>query len=708
MVGGHPHNVGSKLERRFEEALALHQAGDFSEAQKRYRQILRKQPSHAHALHLLGVIDLQRKHFADALALIERAIALNPRNPGFYSNRANALQQLNRLEDAVDSYDQALALKPDYLEALHNRSSALQKLGRYEQALAGYQQAKALAPRDAEVHVGCALTLQALGRYPQALASLEEALAHNPRSASAWCNRGNVLRESGDVGGAAASYERALTLQPTLAVAYCNRGHLYQEAGDFTLAIIDYEQAITHGRCSEPPQYEYLRGAILHAKLSLCDWQGIGEQIDLLVDDALRGQLCSVPFPLLTLSDSGAAQRAVAEAWCASCIPVRPVPVFPTNPAGKERICLGYFSADFHQHATSQLIAELFECHDRERFELIAFSYGPPLQDAMRGRLERAFDHFLDVRKLGDAQVAARARELGLDIAIDLKGYTRGQRPGIFAWRAAPVQVSYLGYPGTLGNPTIDYLIADPVLVTPATRQHYVEQVVYLPGSYQVNDSQRPIAGDTPPRRSQGLPDDAMVFASFNALFKLTPAVFDSWMTILQAVPDSVLWLLEGSPEATANLRREAAARGLAGERLVFAPRLPLAEHLARHACADLFLDTFPCNAHTTASDALWAGLPLLTLSGESFASRVAASLLHAVGLPELVTQTLDDYTALAIELATDPARLEGLRSTLAAARSTSSLFDAAGFAAQLERAFTIMVERQRQGQAPQDICLEP
>tara|TARA_R110002073_G_scaffold91604_7_gene215414 strand:+ start:4214 stop:6316 length:2103 start_codon:yes stop_codon:yes gene_type:complete len=697
--------VGGKLDARFEQALALHQAGDLQEAQKRYRQILRKNPRHAHAVHLLGVIELQCGRAGEAVRQIDRAIAMNAANPAFHSNRANALQQLGEWEAAVSGYDAALKLKPDYAEAVFNRASALQKLGQYGEALAGFERAAGMAPRDADIVIGQAAVLQALGRHAEALAAVERALLLNPGSASAWCHRGNILHVLGEPEAAESSFGRALAFQPDLAVAHANRGHLHQEMGDFPAAINDYQRALAAGTTGS--EFEYLRGAVLQARLSLCDWDGIEEDIGKLLQDVADGQLASAPFPLLTLTDDPGLQCRLASAWCAQRIRARPAAEFLPAPNPGERIRLGYFSADFHAHATAYLIAELFEAHDRQRFELIAFSYGPPVQDAMRNRLEAAFDQFLDVRELGDEGIARRARELGVDVAIDLKGYTRDQRVDIFAWRAAPVQVSYLGYPGTLGCPHIDYLVADSVLISPALRPHYSERIVYMPESYQCNDSQRPVAQATAAREDLGLPAGALVFAAFNTLFKLTPQVFHAWVRILEAVPGSVLWLLEGPAEASVNLRREAQRAGLDPSRLVFAPRVPLAEHLARHSAADLFLDTFPCNAHTTASDALWMGLPLVTCNGQSFASRVAASLLQAVGLSELITTGMDEYTALAIELAGDAPRRNRLRTTLADARHKAALFDATTCARHLEQACTRMVDLRRRGATPEDIYIE-
>ena len=339
-------------------------------------------------------------------------------------------------------------------------------------------------------------------------------------------------------------------------------------------------------------------------------------------------------------------------------------------------------------------MAGLFELHDKEKFELFAFSFGTDTKDEMKVRVSQAFDQFINVTGLSDLEVAQLSRNLGIDIAIDLKGLTQDTRLGIFSYKAAPIQVSYLGFPGTLGADYIDYLIADKTLIPAECKQHYSERIVYLPNSYQVNDRRRAIAPIQFTKPELGLPEDAFVFCCFNNSFKITPDVFDTWVRVLKAVDASVLWLLQDNPTAAMNLQKEAALRGLNPARLVFAKRMGLPEHLARHKMADLFLDTLPCNAHTTASDALWAGLPVLTCMGESFASRVAGSLLNAIGLPELITQTSEDYEALAIELATKPSKLQSIKAQLAANRLTTPLFDTSLFTQHIEAAYEKMYER--------------
>jgi len=408
-----------------------------------------------------------------------------------------------------------------------------------------------------------------------------------------------------------------------------------------------------------------------------------------------RDEAASPPYHLLGLLGSARLQRKAAETWVREQCPPDPalgafsrVAAVPAA-AAQRKIRIGYFSADFRNHPVSILAAETFESHDRSRFEITAFAFGPPSEDAMRTRLERAFDQFIDVRDRSDRQIALLAREMHIDIAVDLSGFTQHCRPGIFALRAAPLQVSFLGYPGTMGAPYMDYLLADPTVIPEESRVHYREQILYLPHSVLPHDSQQPIAAPGLTRRQAGLPDSGFVFCGFNNVAKITPDTFASWMRILTAVQGSVLWLSANNPTAQSNLRREAAMRGVDPERLIFAARVAsLPEHLARQRLADLFLDTLPYNAHTTASDALWAGLPVLTQLGETFAGRVAASLLTAIDLPDLITSTPEQYQALAIALGKDPARLALIKDRLAHNRLTTPLFDTRRFTQHLETAF--------------------
>ena len=409
-----------------------------------------------------------------------------------------------------------------------------------------------------------------------------------------------------------------------------------------------------------------------------------------------------MPLVVMSLLDSPSLQRRAAQASVAANRYEPEAPARIEVPPAAARIRVGYFSADFHGHPVAVLSARMFELHDRDHFEVFAFSFGPDIDDPMRRRLRSAFEHFVDVRRNTEEEIARLARGAGLDIAVDLLGFTARQRPGIFGRRAAPVQVSYLGYAGSLGANFMDYLVADRIVIPECSRGEYAEKIVHLPHCFQVNDDTRAIAERPFARGELGLPDDAFVFCCFNNIYKIQPAIFGSWMRILRRVPGSVLWLAQSNERAEANLRGEAVRQGIDAARLIFAPRMPrMEEHLARHRAADLFLDTLPFNAHTTASDALWAGLPLLTMAGHSYAGRVAASLLHTLGLEELITRSPEDYEKVAVSLAGDRPRLEDIRARLERARLTAPLFDTEGFTRAMESAYRTMVERCRAGLAP-------
>ena len=651
-----------------QSAIALHQQGQLDQAQAIYLQLLKIEPRHADALHLLGVIAYQTGNHQAAVDMIAQAIGINPNVTSYYYNRGNALKELKQLAAAVASYNKAIELKPDYAEPYSNRGNALQELKQLEVTVASYNKAIELKPDLAE----------------------------------AYSNRGLALQELKQLDAAVASYNKAIELKPDLAEPYSNRGNALQELKKLDAAVASYDKAI-----ELKPDFEYLFGTRLHIKMQMCDWQDFELNISELSRKVQNGEKASPSFPILALPLSLPEQRLAAEIYTDDKYPYNPS-LGPLHKSARQRkILIGYYSADFHNHATTYLMAELFERHDKDKFELIAFSYSPDTKDEMQVRVSKAFDQFINVTAMSDKAIAQLSRELGIDIAIDLKGLTQDTRLGIFSYRAAPVQVSYLGYPGTLGADYIDYLIADKTLTPQESQKHFIEKIIYLPGSYQVNDRQRVISQKQFNRQELGLPQDSFVFCCFNNNYKITPHTFDGWVRILKAIEGSVLWLLEDNPTAGINLRKEAMQRGLEPARLVFAKRMDLPEHVARHRAADLFLDTLPYNAHTTASDALWAGLPVLTCMGESFAGRVAASLLNVIGLPELVTHTQADYEELAIELATNPTKLKAIKDKLEGNRLTMPLFDTPQFTKHIESAYTKMYERYHADLAPDHIYIE-
>jgi protein O-GlcNAc transferase len=544
--------------------------------------------------------------------------------------------------------------------------------------------------------------LNSLHQHEPARSSLLRALELEPDSAEAHSNLGVVLTSLKEHQGALAHVDRALALQPDSPQALHNRGqvlallHRYEEAAQAYARLL-----------AVAPEHEHAASNLLWARLCACNWTDYGDQLARLHDAVAAGKSVIEPWAFLALSDNAAMQLTCARTYAARF----PAPASKLCDGGQrshDKIRVAYLSADFHDHATSYLMAELFEKHDTRRFSFTAISFGPASGGAMRERLARSFGAFIDVRDKSDLEAARLIRDLEIDIAVDLKGYTTDARPGILAHRPAPIQVNYLGYPGTLGADCIDYLIADRRLIPPDHHLCYSEKIVYMPDSSQVNDSQRRIGGQPISRLDAGLPQQGFVFCCFNNNYKIGPPMFQVWMNLLRRVPGSVLWLLEDNPAAVRNLRSAAKRQGIAPERLVFAPRIPLEAHLARHALADLFLDTLPCNAHTTASDSLWAGLPVLTCLGSTFAGRVAASLLDTVGLPELVAADLDGYEAMALALATQADRLAQVRDRLAVAHGTSPLFDSGRFARHLESAYASMWERQQLGLPPTSFAVVP
>jgi predicted O-linked N-acetylglucosamine transferase (SPINDLY family) len=852
----------------FEDAIGAHQTGDIVRAELLYREILTVEPRHADALHLLGLVQLQRGRADAAADSIQQSLDSVPNQPAAYLNLGVALRNLKRPQEALASFQRALALAPDYAEARNNIGDVLLELNRPAEALASLESALAQQPQFSLAWNNRGNALRSLQRYAEALASYEQALRLQPDLVRAWNNRGHALRHLSRLPEALGSFERALQIDPEYAPAIFNRGslllelkrypealecyeRLLQRAPDdpealtsrsmaligmkrpeaaltslqralalrpddsvahnalgnalrelkrpedalvsYTLALrqspqdadvlnnrgnalsdlrryqdalqcydaalqqvhkpdfyhnrgnalhslhrpaealADYEQALQldpgyrdalfgagtsalglkHYEAAAryftrlqtlEPDYAFAAGMLLHLHRLTCDWATARVARQSVIEKLGCGLAADLPFSFLAVTDDPALQRRCATLYADERYrPPAPLTAGQSRRCGPyrhQRIRVAYVSADLRNHVVARLLAGVWEQHDRRRFEVIGISLAAEDQTPFGQRVKLAFDRFIDVSAMDDAAVARLLRELEIDIAVDLNGYTDGHRTGLFALRAAPVQVNYLGFPGTMGADYIDYILADRFVLPEEHSVHYTEQVAYLPACFQANDTRR-AAPESPTRAELGLPESAFVWCCLNSAFKLAEPTFNVWMRLLQAIPHSVLWLLGESVAMEKRLKIEAAARNVDPSRLLFAARVGYEEHIARLSRADLFLDTLPFNAGATASDSLWAGLPVLTCIGRSFASRMAGSVLRAAGLTELITDSLASYEQRALELARSPERLAALRSKLATQRANAPLFDTRRFVERLERAFECMWQRGEDGEAP-------
>lgn len=604
------------------------------------------------------------KEFEKAREAFRQAIALEPESLAAHFNLANAAFQLRDYNDSIRNYRKCIEINPDFIPSYINLGLSLAAVNKFDEAISSYRNAISLSPDDYYVHFNLANALKDISDLDGAIDSYGKSIALNPNFADSRFNLANTLVAVGRIEHAIASYQQALALNPKLPIGY---------------------------------------GKLVHAQMLVCDWSGLDELKREIFAKVDRGEVGATPFVMLSLTDSLDLQRRAAAAWAANNHANVAAP--PDAPTGRphRKIRIGYFSMDFKEHPVSTLLAGVIESHSRDIFEVFAFSYGVDTKDKMRQRMEAAFDHFLDVREKSDFEIAQLARELQIDIAIDLAGFTTGSRHGIIALRPAPIQVNYLGFVGTQGVEYIDYIIADKTVIPHELSGLYSEKIAFLP-QFQANDNSRVMSDRVFTKGELGFPDQTFLFCCFNNNYKFTPEMFSVWMEILHACPNAGMLMLAQGETAQANLRREAQARGIAAERLVFAGRLPPPDYLARFKVADLFLDTLPYNSGTTASDALWAGLPVLTCTGQAYASRMAAALLEAIGMPELVATTLDEYRNMAISLATDPEKMKRLRIKLQASITQSSLYDVIGFTDKLEQSYIQMFERRHANLPPDHV----
>lgn len=719
----------------FRSAAALHQTGQLDEAAALYEQLLSHFPDHPDTLQLRALIDVHKARYQEALARFDHVLRIQPNFAAAHANRAAALIGLARYADAAVSAQQALDLDPDSRGAFINLAAALNHASQPEEALAVCERALAKGIADPQIYQMRAEALEKVGRPADArasvvtardnepaaddfvsdalsfldnkapipaLAACEKALALDPKSFAALFARGRVMLMLKRYPEAIADCDRALTINPDSAEIYALRGLTFMEMKQSERALADFEVVL-----DIDPGFKLIAGEAMFFALRNCEWEGFEQKAAHLLEAVDQGCLPAQPFVLNSLPATPLQHRRLASRYFADHFPRMGGAVNQARAPGA-KLRIGYFSSDLHEHPVGQLIVGLLEEHDRSQFEIVGFSFGGSPDSANKKRIVRACDDFIDVLGMSDADAAALAREKGIHIAIDLNGYTGGNRTGIFAAGAAPVQVNYLGYPSTLGAPCHHYIIGDGFVTPPEHYDGFSECVVTMPDTYLVtSDIKRHIPARVSTRAELGLPEQGFAFCSFNAPFKITPDVFDVWMRLLKAVDGSTLWLNDSGATAKRNLQREAKERGIEPARLIFAPRTSGLEYLARYRAADIFLDTFYYNAHATACEALLVGLPIVTRLGPAFPGRVGASLLTAIGLPELIAADTAGYERVALSLARDPIALGAVREKLARNIGSYPLFEIKRYTRALESAYRAMWTRYEQGLPPDHIVVK-
>ena len=678
----------------------LKEVGKLSEAIESFEKALFLKPDYAKAqnnkaltLHELGELDA-------ASVAFNKLILLNPNFAEAHNNLGNVFQEQGLLEQAIEAYTTAISLNPDYSEAFNNLGNAFKERGEVEKAIEAYKKTLSIKHSNYDVTNNIGISLREYGNLEDAKKSYNKALTASPDHPEAHNNLGVVLHDQGRLKEAIEAYTKAIALNPDYAEAYNNLGTALIDLGKRKEAIEAYEKAL-----SINADHATARSQKLHEQAHIFDWESIEADRFLFPTLGITEKFVT-PFAFLSLEDDPARHLLRAQNYVKHKFPQKSA-VIPARPVQRpERLRIGYFSADFHNFPGMYLMAGMLEQHDRSKFEIFAFSYGPKTNDEMQKRIIAAVDHFIDIQNMPTTAVRECALEHKLDIALHRNGHTKNGRTELFAERLAPIQINYLGYPGTLGTDFIDYIVADTIVIPEDKQKHYSEQIIYLPHTYQPNDNTRAISQKTFTRADMRLPDKSFVFCCFNKNYKISPKEFDIWMRLLGKVEGSVLWLLKSDQLAEKKLCLEAEKRGVNAERLIFADRLPQDEHLARHKLADLFLDTFNYNAHTTTSDALWAGLPIVTKLGKSFSARVAGSLLNSVGLQELITHSEAEYEELILRLSLQPETLSEIKKKLSANRLSYPLFDTQKYTKNIEQAYHLAYERYFNDQKPSTIIV--
>ena len=696
------------IDKALQLAFEYYQAENFQQVEHICTKILKEKPNNADAMCLLGMLYLQLGNYDFAIKHLQKAVQLNPNLAYAHYNLGNALQDKGQLDEAITCFQKAIQLNPDIADAHNNLGNAFHDKGQIDEAITCYQKALQLNPYFVDAYYNLGNALQGKGQLDEAITCYQKALQIDPEFAYAYNNLGNALQGKGQLDEAVTCYQKAVQLKQDLAEAYNNMGVAFMDQGGIKEAISCFHRAL-----QLKPYFAEACSNLFYQFQQTCDWQKIGDitaKLDSLTTKALDtgAKPAESPFLSITRHTDLSINFAIAKSWSRNIArDMSNLKIhfsFDGRRTDKTKIVLGYLSNEFRNHATAHLMLSLFGLHNRDEFEIFCYSYGKDDGSYYRARIQYDCDKFVDISSLSFIDSAKRIYEDQVDVLIDLKGYARGSRLAICALHPAPIQVSYLGFPGTTGANFLDYLITDKIVTPKGHAPYYSENLVYLPHCYQVNDHTQSISNKDSKKTDLGLPETCFVFCCFNHPYKIDSVMFDVWMRILQQIPESILWLLFVNKIAQENLRQEAEARGVKSERLIFTEMLPKDEHLGRFKFADLTLDTRIVNGHATTSDALWAGVPVITLQGSHFASRVSSSILFAIGLPELITHTLEEYEALAVRLAHNPVELQKIRQRLAKNRMVAPLFDTPRFVRNLETAYKEMWKIFSAGEAPRQI----
>ena len=680
--------------------IARQQQGNLEEAIKAYNKALSIKPDYADAYNNIGNALQQQGKLEEAIVAYNNVLTLKPDFAEAYYNMGIAHQKQGNLEEAIEAYNKALSIKPDYADAYNIMGNVLKGQNKLEEAIEAYNKALVIKPDYADAYYNMGIAFKDQSKLEKAIEAFSKALSIKPDFAEAYYNMGIVLQDQGKLEEAIKAYKKAIVIKPDYAEAYYNMGIVLQDQKKQEESIKAYSKAL-----AIKPDYEAARTAKLHQQALICNWESIEKDVN-LIPKLGTSEKHVPPFTLLSLEDAPDRHLIRSEIYAKASYPQKVLPPKARPSKRPKRIRIGYFSTDFKEHPVAYLIAKVLEQHNRDQFEVFGYSIYGSSSCIMRQRLKKSFDSFTDVQSMSDRDIALQARQDKIDIAIDLNGYTQNARTGIFAYRAAPIQINYLGYPGSMGTDFIDYIVADRFLIPVENQKYFNEKPLYLPNTYMPNDDSRGFSQKPMNRSDMGLPDDAFVFCCFNNNYKISPTEFNIWMRLLTKVENSVLWLRESNQFSIVNMKNEAQKRKVDPMRLVFADKVPMDEHLARQRLADLFVDTFAFNAHTTATEALWAGLPVVTKAGQGFAARVAGSILNAVGLPELVTETEQDYEALILELATNPTKLAIIKKKLATNRLTQPLFNTEQYTKHLEKGYQQAYQKYFNGDTPDTIMV--